>query len=60
MSSLRLPILASWAGCVVTSAMALPVSGGRPSVEGFDLERVESLAVGVPLNFSVFGSPGAN
>jgi outer membrane lipoprotein SlyB len=59
MSSLRLPILASWIGCVVTSTMALPISGSRPSVEGFDLERVESLAVGVPLNFSVFGSPGA-
>ena len=59
MAFLRLPIVAAWIGCVVTSTMALPISGGRPSVEGFDLERVESLAVGVPLNFSVFGSPGA-
>jgi hypothetical protein len=28
-------------------------------VEGFELERVEELAVGVPLNFSVYGSPGS-
>jgi hypothetical protein len=30
-----------------------------PWIEGFDLERVESLRPGVPLNFILYGSPGA-
>ena len=34
-------------------------SRAPPWVEGFDLERVEALAPGVPLNFVLYGSPGA-
>ena len=32
---------------------------GRPRIDGIDVERVAALAAGTRLNFSVFGSPGA-
>lgn len=52
-------------GSTLLLLAALAVSGssawaqGRPRIDGFDVERVAELATGTRLNFSVFGSPGA-
>jgi outer membrane lipoprotein SlyB len=65
---LRVLTLLVWAGCAAyatdascarPTAVLLPLTVGMPMVSDFELERVEELAVGVPLNFSVYGSPGA-
>jgi outer membrane lipoprotein SlyB len=67
-SFLRLVTFAAWVGCLTGAAgpaAAQPAESTRirqntaPVVEGFDLERVAELAPGVPLNFSVYGSPRA-
>jgi uncharacterized protein YcfJ len=48
-------LLAALAGMGGSSAWAQ----GRPRIDGFDVERVAELVPGTRLNFSVFGSPGA-
>ena len=56
-------MLASALRLLVLAAAALGSSGtsaqGRPRIDGFDVERVAELVAGTRLNFSVFGSPGA-
>jgi hypothetical protein len=61
----RLMVSAALAGGIACAAplaaarepIAAPVASVR--VDGVDVEQVPALAAGVPLNFSVFGTPGA-
>ena len=64
------PFVAAFVAAVIGAGAAGAASGqsaspldrvpaARVQVEGIDVEQVERLAPGVPLNFSVYGSPGA-
>ena len=65
MSFHRLVMSAALAGgiaCAAPLALARePVRGavGAVTVDGVDVEQVAALGAGVPLNFTVFGTPGA-
>jgi len=68
MSFLRLLTLMAWlvGGFGIVAAASAPALAAARTpavtaavVEGFDLEQVSELAPGVALNFSVYGSPGA-
>ena len=63
------PFVAAFVAAVIGAGAAGAASGqsaspferapARVQVEGIDVEQVETIAPGVPLNFSVYGSPGA-
>ena len=71
MKSLRLVWVAAFAFLLVGLAAppALAQTGGiggvvavaaQPRVDGFDVEQVPRLALGTPLNFALYGSPGGS
>lgn len=52
--------LAAWVACIAPPAQsrdAAPIAASSLAVEGVDVEQVEMLASGVPLRFTVFGTP---
>ena len=60
MSLHRLVIaLASAAAIACASRPAHGAADARPAIDGVDVEQVAAIAAGVPLRFSVYGTPGA-
>jgi hypothetical protein len=52
--------LAGGIACAAPLALARePVRVAAVTVDGVDVEQVAALGTGVPLNFTVFGTPGA-
>jgi outer membrane lipoprotein SlyB len=53
-------VLAGWVACIAPQAHsrdAAPIAAGSLAIEGVDVEQVATLASGVPLRFTVFGTP---
>jgi outer membrane lipoprotein SlyB len=62
MKTLRHMVAAALATLLLGFAVAVsaqPDSGPPLRVDGFDVEQVSQLSAGTPLNFSLFGTPGA-
>jgi len=53
--------LAVWVACIAPPAQSrdAPMAASSLAIEGVDVEQVTTLASGVPLRFTVFGTPGS-
>jgi len=56
----RLVMMVACAGSIAAASPVVHAAANdRPAIEGVNVEQVAGLAAGVPLRFTVFGTPGA-